>query len=489
MIAILQDFVATPFASAIAWTLVHSIWEYALIALALWAALTVLPDSNTRYNAACGALAASVLAFAATLTAQLWGGSVAATGRSLILPPPPAPGPTGFGPHLPWFGAIPEWLVPLWLSGVALHYLFHSVSWLATLRLRVRGVCLPNPLWIERVSRLADLTGVPRPVRLLESSLARVPVVAGWLRPVILFPVGLLAAMPVGQVEAILLHELAHIRRHDYLANLVQTLAEGLLFHHPAVWWISAVIRNERENCCDDMVVAARGERLEYATALAALEQSRWALSNAPAANGGQLMQRISRLLAPGKTTRAFLSPVPTALPAAILALAAAITVVAWPTPQQPAQPAATAKDPYSLWLREDVAYIIRNDERTAFLQLQTDEERAKFIEQFWLRRDPTPGTPANEMKEDHYRRIGYANQRFGDASGLPGWKTDRGRIYITFGPPDEIDAHPAAGQSPAHQQWRYSFIQGVGTDVIVEFVDAMGNGEFRMTMDPSVKR
>src|ERR1043166_6292214 len=99
---------------------------------------------------------------------------------------------------------------------------------------------------------------------------------------------------------------------------------------------------------------------------------------------------------------------------------------------------------PYRKWMNEDVTYIITDEERAAFKRLQTDEEREQFIEQFWLRRDPTPDSIENEYKEEHYRRIAYANERF--ASGIPGWKTDRGRIYITFGPPDEIESHPSGG-------------------------------------------
>ena len=99
---------------------------------------------------------------------------------------------------------------------------------------------------------------------------------------------------------------------------------------------------------------------------------------------------------------------------------------------------------PYRKWLNEDVGYIITDEERQAFKRLQTDDEKQQFIEQFWLRRDPTPDTAENEYREEHYRRIAYANERY--ASGIPGWKTDRGRIYITFGPPAEIESHPSGG-------------------------------------------
>jgi len=154
---------------------------------------------------------------------------------------------------------------------------------------------------------------------------------------------------------------------------------------------------------------------------------------------------------------------------------------------------------PYRKWLNEDVAYIITDEERAAFKKLQTDEEREQFIEQFWLRRDPTPDSVENEFKEEHYRRIAYANEHY--ASGIPGWKTDRGRIYIEYGPPDEIEDHSSGGfyERPPEegggetstypfQQWRYRYIEGMGNNIILEFVDPTMSGEFRLTMDPSEK-
>jgi len=154
---------------------------------------------------------------------------------------------------------------------------------------------------------------------------------------------------------------------------------------------------------------------------------------------------------------------------------------------------------PYRRWLNEDVGYIITDEERQAFKRLATDDEKQSFIEQFWLRRDPTPDSAENEYKEEHYRRIAYANERF--ASGIPGWKTDRGRIYITFGPPAEIESHPSGGtyERPIEEgggttstypfeKWRYRWIEGIGNDVNIEFVDPTMTGEYRMTMDPSEK-
>ena len=154
---------------------------------------------------------------------------------------------------------------------------------------------------------------------------------------------------------------------------------------------------------------------------------------------------------------------------------------------------------PYKKWLQEEVPYIISDEERAAFLHLQTNEEREQFIEAFWQRRDPTPDTVENEFKEEHYRRIAYANERF--ASGIPGWKTDRGRIYIMWGPPDEIDSHSqgsnynrpmseGGGQTTtyAFDDWRYRYMEGIGSNITIEFVDPTGTGEFHMTLDPGEK-
>jgi GWxTD domain-containing protein len=150
-------------------------------------------------------------------------------------------------------------------------------------------------------------------------------------------------------------------------------------------------------------------------------------------------------------------------------------------------------------WIDEDVAYIITNEERAAWKNLKTDEEREAFIESFWLRRDPTPDTIDNEFRDEHYERIAYANEHF--ASGIPGWKTDRGRIYIMYGKPDEIESHPSGGtyDRPIEEGggttstfpfeiWRYRYIEGIGNEVLLEFVDPSMSGEYRMTIDPSEK-
>lgn len=153
----------------------------------------------------------------------------------------------------------------------------------------------------------------------------------------------------------------------------------------------------------------------------------------------------------------------------------------------------------YKKWLNGPVSYIITPEERSAFLHLETNQERENFIESFWQRRNPDPGSPDNTYKEEFYRRVAYTNEHF--TSGIPGWKTDRGRIYIMWGPPDEVTSHPAGGpyerppdegggetSTYPFEDWRYRYLPGIGENVILEFVDPTGSGEYHLTMDPSEK-
>ncbi len=156
-------------------------------------------------------------------------------------------------------------------------------------------------------------------------------------------------------------------------------------------------------------------------------------------------------------------------------------------------------ESPYKKWLQEEVPYIITDEERGSFKKLTTDDEREQFIEAFWERRNPNPGSPENEFKEEYYRRIAYTNEHF--PSGIPGWKTDRGRIYIMYGPADEVESHPSGGsyERPPEEgggetstfpfeTWRYRYIDGIGTNVILEFVDPTMTGEYHLTIDPGEK-
>jgi len=174
-------------------------------------------------------------------------------------------------------------------------------------------------------------------------------------------------------------------------------------------------------------------------------------------------------------------------LAAVVLLITAAAAVAAWQHPAPPPPSTGAAVSPYLRWLNEDVAYIIADEERAAFTRLATDPERARFIEQFWLRRDPTPGTPNNEFKVEHYRRISYASQRF-PSQTRPGWQTDRGRLYIIYGPPDEIESHTSGSATTRfpYDIWLYHHVQGIGNNLFLQFVDKTGNGDYRSAPSPS---
>ena len=521
----MSTILSSALSQALEWSLFHFLWQGALIAAVAAVALKFAARAQTRYAIACGALLAMPVVFAITLRLSIPGEPIA-TGRSSVpLARPSAIPPLDTVPAVRDFSAYLEYAVPLWLAGVLCVLLYRSAAWIWATRLRRRGTCEVPREWMVRLKTLSRRARVWQPVVLLESCIAEVPVVIGYLRPAILVPAGMLAGLPAEHVEAILLHELAHIRRADYLVALIQSAIEGLLFYHPAVWWISGVLRAERENCCDDFAVAIQGNPHAYASALATLEEARWR-SSAPvlAANDGDLLRRIRRVLR-ASDARDFTLPL---LPAAMLLIAAGIAIADQApqlatlpfkisSPQAPAlkapkppmmmaqtpSPAAlqsTEMSPaYRRWLNEEVPYIITDVEREGFKKVLTDQDREAFIADFWLFRDPTPGTPENEFRDEHYRRIAYANSRF--ASDIPGWKTDRGRTYIMYGPPDEIDSHPSGGpyQRPAEEgggttttvpfeQWRYKFIEGIGNNIVIEFVDTARTGEYHMTLDPHEK-
>ena len=273
------------------WTLMHFLWQGTLVAI-LYAALRgVLGRSLSaqgRYVLACLALVA--MTAAPPLTFLL----IPKAGGSAV-------------PMVSWDVSAAGWqqllssVVAAWLLGVVAFSIRLFGGWRFTARLR--SVSHPAPAeWQQALERIAARVGASRPVRLLVSSLVEVPVVIGWLRPVILLPVGSLTGLPVEHITALLAHELAHIRRHDYLASILQNIAEALLFYHPAVWWVSQQIRAERELCCDDLAVAASGDVLTYARALAELESQRsLSLRPALAANGGSLVNRVRRLIEPSQ--------------------------------------------------------------------------------------------------------------------------------------------------------------------------------------------
>ncbi len=272
------------------WTLMHSLWQDTLAAVGLAALLTVVPAraARSRYALSVATLlvmlalpVATGLAMANELAGTAIGAQAFSTRMRATVEP-----------------ALP-WVVALWLGGVLLLSARLASGLLATWRLAIAGRRSVPEAWRQALVRLETRLRVSRPVRLVASALIRVPAVIGWWRPVILIPVSLLTGSGLTplQLDALLAHELAHVRRHDYLVNLLQSVIETLLFYHPAVWWVSTRVREAREHCCDDLAVAACGDARCYATALLAMEQLRAAPALALAANGGSLVGRVRRLL------------------------------------------------------------------------------------------------------------------------------------------------------------------------------------------------
>jgi len=328
-----------PWVERLGWTLVHFLWQGLSIAVLYAAARrSVMRASspNARYLLACAALAAMMAAPLVTWesmrpsdarpdaayriqSAPPAPSSAAAHAAATTLPASVLAAVSGVQParFLPW-------VVMVWLAGALVFWVRLAGGWVVAARMRSMLVRGAPPEWQETLRQLGARIGLSRPVRLLVSALVQVPAVVGWLRPVVLVPVGALGGLPARHLEALLLHELAHIRRHDYLVNILQNVAEALLFYHPAVWWVSGHIRAERELCCDDVAVSVSGDALTYARALAHLESFRPAHPGAAmAANGGSLAARIARLL--GRPRPAVNTvPGPGALAVAVLLMAAA---------------------------------------------------------------------------------------------------------------------------------------------------------------------
>jgi beta-lactamase regulating signal transducer with metallopeptidase domain len=258
----LEILIASPAAAAIGWTLLHSLWEGAIVATVLGAMLLILRTARARYIAACVALVALLALFTLTMLRLVPESAHNFPVRGRIVPVwnivAQDVGSSYWKPNL---AVAAPWLALLWMAGVLLMFGRYSVSCVSVRRFRRRGVCYAPDAWQREVERLTSRLRISKSVRLLESCLAESPTVIGHVRPLILMPLGMLAGLSPDQIESILLHELAHIQRHDYLINTLQRYGEGLLFYHPAVWWISAVIRREREYCCDDLAVSISATR------------------------------------------------------------------------------------------------------------------------------------------------------------------------------------------------------------------------------------
>jgi beta-lactamase regulating signal transducer with metallopeptidase domain len=288
----------TAITHAISLALLHFVWQGLLIALLTWVVLAILRNGPARLRYAVSCAAFIIMSLLPVVTAWVVYRAPLAAGIQHAAVDIAQSADRGASPADPlsWIAGVEAWVLPVWIAGV-LVFAFRLI-WISryVVRLRRSGEDAEVPL-IDSVARLADRMGISRPVRLVISRLTDTPSVVGWLRPLILLPAATLLTLDVGQMEAVLAHELAHIRRHDYLVNLLQALVETILFYHPAIWWVSSRIRHERELCCDDMVVDVCGDAIGYARALTKLERLRIVAPElAVSSTGGSLLYRIQRL-------------------------------------------------------------------------------------------------------------------------------------------------------------------------------------------------
>ena len=337
---------------AVGSAILHSLWQGAILGILTALALRALQGStaNVRYAVACLGLATFTLAWVTTaivtanpvdtsqptaLTTQSGpapSDTLSPAGRSSF--PAAGAAPNAAAPR-PWTVRLETWsraAVPLWFIGVLGLSIRLAFGWLCVARIRRAANEPLTGMWPERVRAMAGRLRISKPVQIAQSAIVQVPMLIGWVRPVILIPASVVSGLTIAQLEAVIAHELAHVRRHDYLANIVQTAAEILLFYHPACWWISKQIRAEREHACDDLAVSVCGDRVLYAEALADLETLRGETQILRlAATDGVLMRRIRRLVA--APARKSLSPGWAA--AAVPLTAVAILMFSTTTPAQ----------------------------------------------------------------------------------------------------------------------------------------------------------
>jgi uncharacterized protein (TIGR03435 family) len=304
----LEIFLAHPTVQALGHALLHFVWQGSLLAVSLWILKTISPPSAARLRYAGASLIMLMMPIALIVTATR-GLSVEAVGNEAAEVATPdqsiIDAPSGTLPKVVLFAptssaprvGVSGWVVCIWIVGISLLSFRAVGGWIGVQKLK-RGASPASAELEDAVRRLKVRLSLSAPVRLCISTMVRVPTAIGWLRPYILLPITALTGLNETQIRAVLIHELAHIRRRDYLVNLLQTVIETMLFYHPAVWWVGKEMRREREHCCDDIAVSVCGSAFEYATALAEMEQIRdWIPEPAVAATGGDLLARIRRLL------------------------------------------------------------------------------------------------------------------------------------------------------------------------------------------------
>jgi GWxTD domain-containing protein len=404
----------------------------------------------------------------------------------------------------------------VWITGAAIVLLVWLVRWIQLIRI-VRGA---EPFG----------AGVNSPgIRILTSRAGREPGVFGVFRPVLLLPEGLAHNLTAEQLEPIIAHEMFHVRGRDNLAAAMHTVVQALFWFHPLVWWLGNRLVDERERACDEAVLHAGHDPADYAEGILKVCKSNLMMPACVAGVSGSNLQKRIEVIMENRETRnltsgkkllltvagvgALMVPIftgmmsaaqtPVSHPSAVQQMprthgdhAATLPVIGQVaraespvfshTPVLAPQAAQTANEQQQSL---DAASIIvmSDEEQKAFQQLTTDEQRENFIKNFWLTRDPSPGTPSNEFKAEYDRRVAYANEHFTTRSGVPGSQTDRGKMYILYGPPDAIlpPNIDSSLRSVPIEMWTYRHIDGKGDNLVFEFVDRQMNGGYTLVYDP----
>jgi beta-lactamase regulating signal transducer with metallopeptidase domain len=379
----------------IGWALLHFVWQGGVVAVLLSIVFAICRRASLRYTAAVFALLLMVALPIATFVylnrpvAQETSMQSAGDNAQVVTPKSVMPGrvphhstdvPASTAPAQP---QMMTWLVRLWMAGVVLFSLRSAGGFVLAQRLRKIATSPATDELLRRCQAVQRRMGIARAVRYCRSAALQVPAVLGGIRPIVLLPVTALTGLSDAQLEAIVAHELAHIRRLDYFVNLFQVFAETVLFYHPAVWWVNRKIRAERENCCDDAAIAVCGNRLDYVRALTHLERMRLAPQFAMAANGSPLKARVRRLL--GMTeeredVRSEGSLLGGMIVAGLVLAATSFvngakaqnaTPPAAPTPSVAAQPSPTAKPSTPAW----AAPAIASEPPTASVKPEVSED------------------------------------------------------------------------------------------------------------------
>jgi beta-lactamase regulating signal transducer with metallopeptidase domain len=400
------DLLDSTLVQSIGWALANFVWQGAVIGMATAVTLRALDRAraNPRYLVACGGLALMILM-------PVW--SVLAERSTVPLESVTLAASQELMRSMPIARLLPV-AVAAWMAGVVLLSIRLLAACVRVERLK-RATRPVDSALSGRARLLAQRLGMERAIRVGESALVRVPTVVGCLRPVVLLPASVVTGLPAAHLDAVLAHELAHVRRHDYLVNLLQSIVETLLFYHPAVWWCSRQIRIERENCCDDLVVDVCGDRLIYATALAQLEELRGLKPMLSLnANGGRLIDRVRRLLTetPENERRATIWAVGGALTVVIAVVLTPVLLTADApglpvTPGQTASPLVPAQSPELPAVPEPPAPpsivddVLANDHEVTGEPPQFGDDPRQAIEQALeplpprSRRAPVSPTPA----------------------------------------------------------------------------------------------